>query len=290
MPNFNSLKKSNIAFIIGILSLFQQSLYGQKVEGKVIDEENKQPVSFVTIGVVNKSGGTYSDEKGNYSLDLSGYQHSDTLKFSCIGYKPEIITVEEMVNKYKNLLCIINLKVNHIQLSEVIVKPKKFQTKVLGNKISNRHIGLTIGNNSVESGIIIPNDKKLFLYNASFKLMIPSSLDSVVLQFNVYDVKNNLPNENILKQPVNIHLRKDQLVENVSFDLEKYNIIVEKDFCITLDVVKKYGKGILSFAGWLTGYPTYVRTGKQGAWIIPKADRNGMKIYQRLNVTVQYEK
>ena len=287
MPNFNSLKKSNIAFIIGILSLFQQSLYGQKVEGKVIDEENKQPVSFVTIGVVNKSGGTYSDEKGNYSLDLSGYQHSDTLKFSCIGYKPEIITVEEMVNKYKNLLCIISLKVNHIQLSEVVVKPKNFKTKVLGNKISSKYIGVT---NIYESGIIISNNKILRLSDASFKLRIPSTLDSVVLQFNVYDVKNNLPNENILKKPVNIHLRKDQLVGNVSFDLEKYNIIVENDFFISLDMVKKYGKGMLSFAGWLTGFPTYYRNGKQGTWIIPRADRNGMKIYQRLNVTVQYEK
>jgi hypothetical protein len=216
MPVFCHFKKANIVLIIGIISFFQHNLYGQKVEGIVIDEESKQPISFVTIGVVNKSGGTYADEKGNYSLELSGYQHSDTLKFSCIGYNSVIFSVEEVVNKYKNLPCVINMKVNRIQLNEVVVKPSKFKTKVLGNKISNKHIGLATNH---ESGIIISNNKILRLSEASFKLRIPSTLDSVVLQFNVYDVKNNLPNENILKQPINIHLRKDQLVDNVSFDL-----------------------------------------------------------------------
>lgn len=290
MSILNTFNKASIVFIIGLFGFFQQNLYAQKVEGIVIDDESRQPVSYVTIGVVNKSGGTYSDEKGNYSLDLSGYQHSDTLKFSCIGYKPEILTIKEVVDKYKNSSYNINLKVNRIQLSEVIVKPTKFKTKVLGNKISNKHIWISIGNNFGESGIVIPNDKKLFFNYASFDLAVPSTLDSVLLRFNVYGVKNKLPNDNILTQPIFIHLKKEQLVRTVNIDLEPYNIIVEKDFVASIEVVKKYGKGRLTYAGWITGCPTYWLSGKQGSWTIAQDNRNGFKLHQNLKLTVQYKK
>ena len=67
---------------IGWASIAQD---GKTVSGKVIDEEYKEGVPFVTIAKKGTTSGTSTDIEGNYTLQVSD---SDTLIFRMVGYEP----------------------------------------------------------------------------------------------------------------------------------------------------------------------------------------------------------
>ncbi|MDE6247278.1 MAG: carboxypeptidase-like regulatory domain-containing protein [Muribaculaceae bacterium] len=77
--------KRLISFLSTLLLIAGMYAENVKIEGKVIDQEEK-PVEFATIRIAGTSIGTNSDLAGNYSLSVAP---KDTLEviFSCIGYK-----------------------------------------------------------------------------------------------------------------------------------------------------------------------------------------------------------
>lgn len=77
--------KRLISFLSTLLLIAGMYAENVKIEGKVIDQEEK-PVEFATIRIGGTSIGTNSDLAGNYSLSVAP---KDTLEviFSCIGYK-----------------------------------------------------------------------------------------------------------------------------------------------------------------------------------------------------------
>jgi hypothetical protein len=179
-----------------------------------------------------------------------------------------------------------------IRLSGVSIFPNEFKKKILGNKISNRHICIC-GSNDMESGIIIKNRDKLYLDKISFSFSSDCSKmpDSALIRINIYNTNQNLPSELVLHEPIIVLLSKELYDEKINVDIRKYNISVEGEFAATIEMLMEYGNGRLCFAGWVTGNPTIYKYGKQGKWAYPADDkREKLKIYQALTVTGRVER
>lgn len=88
------------------------------VQGCIVDSASHEPVSFATIKSPSSGRGVLADADGKYKLDL--YYPSNTILVSAMGYSPKEIKLT-MKDQVKN----IELVSTGLQLSEVIVKPKK---------------------------------------------------------------------------------------------------------------------------------------------------------------------
>ena len=63
---------------------------GKRITGQEIDE-NKDPLSGVSILIVGTSTGTVTDFDGNYTLNVP--QGNKELQFSYIGYETKIVAI-----------------------------------------------------------------------------------------------------------------------------------------------------------------------------------------------------
>ena len=89
------------------------------ISGKVIDFSSGEPLVYVSIGVMETTKGTISDEKGNYKLDVAGQTNNLNVRFSMIGYKSQTFTIEELSKNQ----AVIKLKSEPIQLATITIKP-----------------------------------------------------------------------------------------------------------------------------------------------------------------------
>lgn len=92
---------SSLILIIGLYG----STVGQSVEDKVIikgetrDSLSKVEIPYVNIYFLKSNEGTSSNTIGNFSIQISKRNLSDTLVFSAIGYRLLKLSVVEMINR-----------------------------------------------------------------------------------------------------------------------------------------------------------------------------------------------
>ena len=91
------------------------------------------------------------------------------------------------------------------------------------------------------------------------------SYDSLFYRLNIYKVIGPLAFENVLESPIYLSLAKNDVKETVRIDLEKYNVVMEGDFLVTIEHVKNLGDGRLYFCAGLKER-TYYRKTSQGEW------------------------
>ena len=106
--------------------LIAYTLQAQFITGKVLDAENRQPLPFVNIGVLNKNLGTVSNEYGDFFLELNPEFLLDTLRFSMIGFGRKDFIVQDYLEQEK-AENIILLKEEVLLLEEVTLVRKKKQ-------------------------------------------------------------------------------------------------------------------------------------------------------------------
>jgi hypothetical protein len=63
--------------------------------GRIIEENNPEPISYVNVGIARQGVGTVSDEIGYYSIEIDDRFAKDSIVFSCIGFKPFAISVKD---------------------------------------------------------------------------------------------------------------------------------------------------------------------------------------------------
>lgn len=116
-----------------------------------------------------------------------------------------------------------------------------------------------------EFGTLIKLNKPALLGEIRFHI-VKTTLDSLVLRVNVYDVVNGMPCNNLLKEPIII--RPTNVAGDVSIDLSEYNIVLEDDFVICLENFKKLGNNIsgIKISAGMFNDLSYQRLGSQGKW------------------------
>jgi len=89
--------------------------------------------------------------------------------------------------------------------------------------------------------------------------------DTLFYRVNIYRRDGKRMFENILEEPIYIELPKDMVAEEVVIDLERYNLVVQGDFLVSLEHVKDLGPGVLYFCASM-GSRSYYRKTSQGKW------------------------
>jgi carboxypeptidase-like protein len=224
-------------------STFSQSptRYGIDIKGKIIQQDNNQPLSYVNIGVLNKPLGTLTDTLGNFNFQISQENLTDTLQISLVGYCSKKIAVKNFVES-KEIK--IKLTVKFTELAEVVVTKSQPNTETIGRRGNGKFIQVSIHNkNSVEGtiGSEMGMRYKTKQTNATLKdfnfNISANNFNYIKYRINIYSVKNNMPDTLINNKQ--IFMSADNFKTGwTKVDLEPYKIKVFHDFIVTVQWVE----------------------------------------------------
>ena len=230
-----SLKANLIAVFILISSFLYADVL---IKGKVVNGKTKEALAFVNIGILNKNIGTVSDIDGTFQLKLEDQYNEDSLVFSMIGYTRESYQIIDFKRFFKNENAIeINLEAKNYEIKEVIISDQlNWKTKIIGNETtSTSSITSFSGDNlGAELGLRMKVKKHAKTYLEEFYFSIAyNSYDSLWFRLNIYSIKDDLPDKNLV--PENIIIKTKIKNGVVTVDLRKYFITVEDDFIAALE-------------------------------------------------------
>jgi hypothetical protein len=106
-----------LALLVTTNFLLGQNLY--EIEGKIINKETYEPVSYANIYNKSIKKGTISNVDGYFRISVGSV--NDTIRITNIGFKEQFIRLEANENFY-----VIQLEENVLALKEVTVKPKDY--------------------------------------------------------------------------------------------------------------------------------------------------------------------
>lgn len=243
-------------------SLFAQS---KTFEGITKDNATGQNIAYVNIGIVNKNVGTVSDVNGKFQLALDDKFDNETLKISIVGYK----SLEYKVADFKKILSgnsTVLLEKNIAELKEVVIRNKNLKSAELGNVLDRKTVSAGFVNNVLgnEIGIVI-KAKKRPTYIEAFNAVIDyNHYAELKFRLNIYDLKKGLPNNSILTESIIVNSKIDK--GKLTVDLSDYNIVVNGDFFVSLELIEGLGEGGLHFLADYDGPKVFTRAVSQGKW------------------------
>jgi hypothetical protein len=154
------IKKLLIALLYFCIST---TIQGQIIKGTILDAVSKKPVFYATVYINGSFVATYSDEKGQFELDITGYS-SMPLIISTLGY--HTLTINEIPQDKK---LTIYLKPRVFELDEIVVTSsgtKKSRRQRENNLKLFRDIFIGETNNSMRCKITNEDDIRFqFSYN-----------------------------------------------------------------------------------------------------------------------------
>jgi CarboxypepD_reg-like domain len=244
-----TLKKKSFFFFILIFISFNTMLFAQyqvTIKATVFDKITNKPLPYVNIGFIEKRKGTVSNEQGGFTLiyheDLIG--EKEVLQFSTLGYKTLKVKVSQLV-KFLSNTNKFYLIPEPLALDEVfITNEKRSQMRIENINATSNLMGYwkdkeALGG-EITTRIKIKNKRTKFL-DLKFNI-IENTSDSIKVRVNVYDYKKGYPKKNILKTNI-FHIIKSKEGEE-TIDLSPYNIMVNDDVVIGIELVEVFGSDI----------------------------------------------
>lgn len=125
-----------LLFLLVISLLFSFPIFSQSqisLEGKVIDSESQEPLSFAYVTLNGIALGTVTNGDGDFALNIPVAYKDKSIVFSYLGYVREIYTISELSEM--NPL-VVRMKIDITQIAEVVIKPgKNISAKQLLKKV-----------------------------------------------------------------------------------------------------------------------------------------------------------
>lgn len=225
-----TIKERNFfLFLIGILNAV--SLYSQVLKGTIVDEENKN-VEYVNVGIVGTRKGVISNEKGNFSINISEQKQTDSLYFHHLSYKRKSIAIKDFSNNN-----VIILEQNYIEIPPVEVSVKMPKLKTIKGKgtrfagavasFTSKDIEVNTFSESVGDIITLKNEyiAKEFHMNC-----IKNTFEKAIFRLNFYKMEENsfIP---LSEVPLYIQIakndKKNTITETINVSLPKGKIWIE---------------------------------------------------------------
>ena len=273
------MKKLIFSIVLAIFAL--TTLVAQDstlITGHVNNAATHKGIEYVNIGIRGKSLGTVSDKGGGFSLLIPAkFFKTDTLTFSCIGYKTKKIRISEMSVPDEN---IILLSPDVVRLDEVNIKSKKLKSRTKGDVSRKNSIVLALSTSSMghEIGAVIRlPDKQVYLKDFNFHI-ISARPDSAKFRLNIYTYNKDI-GKNILASPIYFTVLNNASGD-FTIDLTKYNLVVKNDIFLSVETVAVYtSKGPdpdkkfdqyyydrVSISGTVLGTPSFTRKVSLDNW------------------------
>lgn len=231
----------------------------QVISGTVIAKNENQPIPYVKVGIEKSSTGAISDEKGNFSIDLSSVDPQQTIKIEVPGYDLYQETVQSFKQHHQQKIFLTEKTKN---IKEVTIKPKK---------LIDKNWGVNTKTKSVIYSVNPEFDKKSFLgetaleFNAKKRSKIKNinlniasyvSAQPVLMRYSIYSEKNGFPDKNILEEEITVELTEDMIKDGTyTLDVNDRNIWVQGKFFIGIQFLKAFdGRIKISAALFRTGF------------------------------------
>lgn len=190
-----------------------QSNAQEFLKGKVVDEKTGDTVVFTDISVFEKENKQfvdtfYTDESGNFELELPQHPNHYYLEIEAVGYIPQNISLEN-----NNPLAVRLKQDQSIELTAAVISAKKKAISIKGDKIiyDVEQMGISDGNNGLETmqqlpGISLDKDENLkFRGSTGIQIMIngkKSMLQGDALREFIRSLKgDDIKSVEIISQP-----------------------------------------------------------------------------------------
>lgn len=206
------------------------------IQGVLMDSVTQKPVPYANIGIAGKDLGTVSDENGRFSLAVPDSLAKLDLTISRIGYQKMTIAI----NSFGKLADTLLLVPETYELQEVTVLVEKMREKKAGHaggmmiqfQESGKHLGYEIG-----TILKLSKNKPSLLKDFNFNAITYGRIDYALMRLNVYSVKDD-EFTNVLKENIYITLTDNLSERERCINLLPYNIVVQGDIAVTLELVK----------------------------------------------------
>ena len=249
------MKKLNFLFIIFLSAIIQ----AQTISGTFVSKEDQQPIPYAKIGVENEATGTFSDDNGAFSIDLSSSDSQNNVVIAVPGY--EIFT--EKVQKFKQQNAKQILLQEKTKLIETVaINPKKLIDKNWGVNTKTKSVTYNVNpelnkeNFLGETALEFNTKKRAKIKNINLNIAEFNSEKPVILRYTIYNDEKNRPGKSLLEEEITIELTQDKIKDGVfTLDVNDQNIWVQGKFYVGIQFVKEFEGNIgISAALFRTGY------------------------------------
>lgn len=215
-----------------VVSLFG---YGQTqlLSGIVYKAGTKEPIPFVTIGVLNTTSGTVTDQKGVFSISVKG---TDTLVFSSIGYRKLKIHVD-----LSNTNIFLQEEITALEEVKVIAH-RIGEKKSLGD-VKEKTFLIWGGSNQYAKLFTNPYGKTGVLETVTLCVEQPDKDQkfNAVLLLHIYTNEVGVPGKDILEKNVAIQLGKRE--KKIHLNLASLEITFPPEgFFVGIDFIGYYNE------------------------------------------------
>lgn len=148
--SLNGIRKNTYKTIITIITLItsisvvsQTTLNSknvksnQELKGVLLDLNKKTSLPYANIVVLHKNTGAITNEKGQFSLNISDLDKNDTISFQYIGYETKNLSIKQLDSSATVFLNENTYNLNEIFVFSNNLNPESIVKKVLENKHSN---------------------------------------------------------------------------------------------------------------------------------------------------------
>lgn len=231
--------------LLGCLTSFAQIDYN----GQILDARTQEPLPYVNIGIVGKGVGTVTDEEGIFylTIDTSRFEGTDIIQISSLGYKTVEISVGQVSSRAAEFLKIL-MQPSDIVLDEVILSNDALVpiTEFLGYRNYGEQSFGYWNKNLALGGELSTKVKALKgrrqLNSLEFEVWENPS-DSVLIRINMYDTNGfqGRPGTNLNTSQKNILHTLPAGRNIITVDLNPYELYVDDDFFVSLELLQVYG-------------------------------------------------
>jgi len=106
------------------------------IKGQIFDKQTKQPLPFVTVGIVDENIGTVSNFDGVFALKISPKLLLTTIQVSHLGFKSQQIPIQAFIEQKVDIF----LETEYVSIQEVIIRnidPLEVVKKVYEHRFAN---------------------------------------------------------------------------------------------------------------------------------------------------------
>lgn len=260
-------------------------LNAQQVAGIVVLEGSRTPLAYVNIGIPGKNVGTVSDEDGRFSLSIPDSLGAFAVRFTMTGLEKREISVAELSGICRHGGCLIALKEMSMPLQEVVVVPRNYIARIVGNTTSSASISAGFANNQLghEMGVMMKIKRRPARIETVSFYLNKCVYDTIFYRLNIYETERGKPIRNIMPAPYYLKYDKSKAGTKLTLDLTDLQLWVEDDFLVSLEIIKDLGEGGLFFSAGLFNAPTWYRATSQGDW-------TSVPVGVGISATIQQEK
>jgi len=207
---------------------------GDRITGRVVDAQSKEPIPFASIGLREEQTGALTNEYGFFQLAMPVRSVDDSIIVMALGFKRTALLVKR--GQMEDL--IIELPRQSIKLDNVTIEASKVKPMLLGARSNNPGMGMIQGMPGSQYATLMKNEKgkKLgFIRSVSF-FIGENGFPREPFRIRLYkaDGNYNSPNTDMLLENVVVSAARGG--EWFTVDMTPYNIPApEEGFYVAME-------------------------------------------------------